>query len=276
MNILDMNILDMNILDMNILDINILWICEGEGESESRAFKHFISNSLNTEILQGVCGIITFSSGWVGGTPSLVIAKRGVVDVTLTVSGGSADLHSGIHGGPVAEPLVDLLGLCANLVDSTGYVTVPGFYSGVRIDDSGVKSVNRIDDSGVKSVYRIETRGEETLMCCCDANSDACVCLDLYKKYVGHANLRGDDMSTILHKRWCEPTLTVSEVYTSSQGVPETDTHTHTHTHTYTYHHIQKECKTKKIKITHTRTCKYTHTHTHTHIYVYIMIYTYM
>lgn len=63
---------------------------------------------------------------------ALVVGYRGGTALEVVVTGPSRDLHSGVYGGSVANPLHALSQIVAGLHDANGTVTVPGFYDGVR------------------------------------------------------------------------------------------------------------------------------------------------
>ena len=67
-----------------------------------------------------------------GNKPALTYALRGIAAMELIVRGPSRDLHSGLFGGAVANPLTVLSRLIASLHDDQGRVRIPGFYDSVR------------------------------------------------------------------------------------------------------------------------------------------------
>ena len=56
---------------------------------------------------------------------------RGHLAMEVTITGAEKDLHSGVDGGIVFQPLADLIGVMDSLVDSRGMVMIPGFYDSV-------------------------------------------------------------------------------------------------------------------------------------------------
>jgi acetylornithine deacetylase/succinyl-diaminopimelate desuccinylase-like protein len=65
------------------------------------------------------------------GAPTLTMGLRGIVHLTVALSGPSHDLHSGVHGGRAPNPANGMARLAASLHDASGRVAVPGFYDGV-------------------------------------------------------------------------------------------------------------------------------------------------
>src|SRR2546430_31295 len=112
------------------LPINIDLVIEGEEEVGSQNLGKFLQQ--NREALK--CDVVVVSdTGMVAkGTPTLSYGLRGVAALELKVTGPKIDLHSGIFGGAVANPLAALAGLLASLHDNDGHIAIPGFYDDVQ------------------------------------------------------------------------------------------------------------------------------------------------
>jgi acetylornithine deacetylase/succinyl-diaminopimelate desuccinylase-like protein len=110
--------------------VNIKWMIEGEEEIGSPSLEKFISN--HKEML--ACDFaLNPDSGMVGADyPSITYGLRGLAAFELKVYGPSSDLHSGLYGGVVHNPAVALAELIADMHDSSGRITLPGFYDSVR------------------------------------------------------------------------------------------------------------------------------------------------
>jgi acetylornithine deacetylase/succinyl-diaminopimelate desuccinylase-like protein len=114
--------------------VNLKVLFEGEEESDSgHIFRHVAENPdrLAADVI-----IISDGSMPREDQPVLCYGLRGIISTELVVEGPIRDLHSGAYGGTVHNPIQALTEILAALHDSTGRVTVPGFYDAVRaIDD---------------------------------------------------------------------------------------------------------------------------------------------
>lgn len=112
------------------LDCNIKFMIEGEEEVGSDNLEEFVKN--NKEKLN--CDIILISdTGMISKTqPSISTGLRGLSYMEVTVTGPNRDLHSGLYGGSVANPINILCDMIAKLHDKDRKVTIPGFYDRVE------------------------------------------------------------------------------------------------------------------------------------------------
>ena len=111
------------------LPVNLVFLIEGEEEIGSEHLEEFLH--AHREELR--CDIIAISdTGMVGvGIPTFTYGLRGIAAMEVKVIGPSSDLHSGIYGGAVMNPVSALARLIATLHDADGRVAVPGFYDGI-------------------------------------------------------------------------------------------------------------------------------------------------
>src|SRR5437667_10408420 len=112
------------------LPVNVDLVVEGEEEIGSGNLGNFLSQ--NREALK--CDVVIVSdTGMIAPrTPTLSYGLRGVAGLELKVTGPKIDLHSGIYGGAVANPLAAMARLLASLHDRDGRVVIPGFYDEVE------------------------------------------------------------------------------------------------------------------------------------------------
>jgi di- and tripeptidase len=84
------------------------------------------------DIIGPVDWIFLSNSYWLdNNTPCLTYGLRGVIHATVEVSSGRPDSHSGVEGGSIQEPMIDLINLLAYLT-ANGKITLPSFYDNVR------------------------------------------------------------------------------------------------------------------------------------------------
>lgn len=68
-------------------------------------------------------------------TPCLTYGLRGIAYYEINITGPAADLHSGIYGGSVFEPMTALIALMSTLVDQDGHIKIEGVYKGIEPAD---------------------------------------------------------------------------------------------------------------------------------------------
>ncbi len=109
---------------------NIKFLIEGEEEIGSPSLEDFCIQ--NKELLR--CDTILVSDTSMLGydTPSITTGLRGLAYWQIEVTSASRDLHSGIFGGAVANPINELAKILAQLTDNNGKITIPGFYNDVE------------------------------------------------------------------------------------------------------------------------------------------------
>jgi acetylornithine deacetylase/succinyl-diaminopimelate desuccinylase-like protein len=112
------------------LPINVKFLIEGEEEIGSRHLEAFIA--AHKKMLAADFVLSADGAMWRPDEPSVTISSRGLVALEITLTGAAKDLHSGRHGGSVANPLHALARLIASLHQDDGRVAVAGFYDSVR------------------------------------------------------------------------------------------------------------------------------------------------
>jgi acetylornithine deacetylase/succinyl-diaminopimelate desuccinylase-like protein len=103
---------------------------EGEEESGSPSLKPFLE--ANKEELTADFALVCDTDMFDPKTPSICASLRGLVGEEITIKAANRDLHSGMYGGPAANPIRILAKILADIHDETGRVTIPGFYDGVE------------------------------------------------------------------------------------------------------------------------------------------------
>ena len=173
------------------LPINVKFMFEGEEEIGSRHLDAFVRQQkdlLAAEVVLSADGAM-----WRSTEPSLTVASRGLCALELTLTGAAKDLHSGRHGGGVANPLHAMAALIASLHDSNGRVTVEGFYDEVRELSPGERAA--------LAALPFDERD--------------------YLAQIGASSAFGEAGYTTLERQWTRPTLEVNGMWGGYQGPGE-------------------------------------------------------
>ena len=113
----------------NTLQTNIKFCIEGEEEVGSPNLGKFVSS--NKEQLKADVILISDTSMLSMETPSIDVGVRGLSYIEVEVTGPNRDLHSGVYGGAVANPITILAKMIASCHDENNHITIPGFYDDV-------------------------------------------------------------------------------------------------------------------------------------------------
>lgn len=113
----------------NSLTTNIKFLIEGEEEVGSPNLGKFVA--AHKDLLQ--CDVILISDSAMISmeNPSMDIGVRGLAYIQVEVTGANRDLHSGVYGGAVANPITILAKMIASCHDENNHITIPGFYNDV-------------------------------------------------------------------------------------------------------------------------------------------------
>ena len=114
----------------NQLKCNVKFLLEGEEEIGSASLEKFCSN--NQELLRCDTILVSDTSMLSADTPSITTGLRGLAYWQIEVTSASRDLHSGIFGGAVANPIMELSKILAQLTNADGKITIPHFYDDVE------------------------------------------------------------------------------------------------------------------------------------------------
>jgi len=112
------------------LPVNVVFLIEGEEEIGSPHLAAFLRE--NRYLLAADVAVISDSGMVAHGVPTLAYAMRGVAALECVVRGPARDLHSGVYGGAIMNPLTAAARLIASLHDPDGRVAIAGFYDAVR------------------------------------------------------------------------------------------------------------------------------------------------
>lgn len=172
----------------NTLPCNIKLMIEGEEEVGSENLAHFIKENksrLSADvILVSDTAIISLEH------PSITVGLRGLSYLEVEVTGANRDLHSGVYGGAVANPINTLCKMIASLKDDKGRITIPGFYNKV-----------------------VELSKQER-----EALNKAPFDLDEYKKEIDIKEVEGEEGYTTIERTGVRPTLDVNGIWGGYTG----------------------------------------------------------
>ncbi len=113
----------------NTMCTNIKFVIEGEEEIGSPNLATFVK--ANKELLKADVILISDTAMISMDTPSIDIGVRGLSYIEIEVTGPNRDLHSGVYGGAVANPITILSKMIAACHDENNHITIPGFYDDV-------------------------------------------------------------------------------------------------------------------------------------------------
>ena len=114
----------------NQLPCNVKFMIEGEEEVGSVSLSKFVKE--NQEKLANDVILISDTGMIAKDVPSITTGLRGLSYVEVEVTGPNRDLHSGLYGGAVANPINILCKMIASLHDENNHITIPGFYDNVE------------------------------------------------------------------------------------------------------------------------------------------------
>ncbi|KAJ2552396.1 hypothetical protein EV175_003328 [Coemansia sp. RSA 1933] len=175
------------------LPVTVVFCIEGEEEHGSVGLRETLADH---RALFGVPRLVLLSSSyWLGETtPCLTYGMRGSIRATMRIeSTRSADVHAGVWGGAVNEPLACLAHVVAQLADASGRVLVPGF-----MDD--VRAIDAAEDRAMQALVRWIAAKEATApLVARSADSN-----------------QSDHLLRQLMQRWRLPSLTVHHVDVST------------------------------------------------------------
>lgn len=145
------------------LPCNVKFIIEGEEEVGSVSLEGFVKK--NKEKLSCDCILISDTSLYSMEQPTVTTGLRGLSYIEVELEGPNRDLHSGLYGGAVPNPIHTLSRMIARLIDEDGHITIDGFYDNVLVvSDEERAEMNKLKDdpeSFKKSIGLKDVEGEK-------------------------------------------------------------------------------------------------------------------
>ena len=117
-------------METGTLTCNVKFMIEGEEEIGSNNLAPFVRE--NKSMLEADVILISDTGMISNEIPSITVGLRGLSYLQVELTGPNRDLHSGLYGGAVANPLNVLSKMIASLTDENNRITVPGFYDNVE------------------------------------------------------------------------------------------------------------------------------------------------
>ena len=140
------------------LPCNVKFMIEGEEEVGSDNLGVFCTE--NRERLKADVVLISDTSIIDNDVPSITVGLRGLSYLEVEVTGPNRDLHSGVYGGAVANPINVLCDMIASLKDENNRIVIPGFYDNVvtvSAEERAEMAKAPFDEAAFKSDLEIET-----------------------------------------------------------------------------------------------------------------------
>jgi acetylornithine deacetylase/succinyl-diaminopimelate desuccinylase-like protein len=133
------------------LPVNLHFVIEGEEEIGSGNLPKFLSD--NAAALKCDVAVVSDTGMVAKGIPTMSYGLRGVTALEVKITGAKMDLHSGVFGGSVANPITALARLLATLHDADGHVAIEGFYDTVKpLEDWERKAWRELPVDGDKAI----------------------------------------------------------------------------------------------------------------------------
>lgn len=165
------------------LPCNVKFMIEGEEEVGSKNLENFCRANID----KLACDVVLISDTSIidNETPSLTVGLRGLCYMEVEVVGPNRDLHSGVYGGAVANPINILCKMIASMHDENRHITIPGFYD-------EVETVSDFERAGLNNAPYHEAT---------------------YKNDLGVSALLGENGYTTVERTGIRPTLDVNGIW---------------------------------------------------------------
>ncbi|WMJ72459.1 dipeptidase [Cytophagaceae bacterium ABcell3] len=118
-------------LQHDTLPCNVKFMIEGEEEIGSDSLDNFIRE--NKELVKADIALISDTGIFSNECPTITTGLRGLSYLEVEVIGPNRDLHSGVYGGAIGNPVNILCEMIASLKDKDNHITIPGFYDKVKV-----------------------------------------------------------------------------------------------------------------------------------------------
>ncbi len=170
------------------LPVNVIFVIEGEEEVGSSNLDRFLEEK--KEEFACDVAVVSDTSMYAADLPAITYGLRGILACEVKVTGPNRDLHSGVFGGAVTNPINALTQMLAKVQDDEGRVLIPGFYDDV-----------------------IELTAEEREQFAALPFSE-----DDFKKDLGVNAVHGEPGYSTTERRWARPTFDINGIYGGYQG----------------------------------------------------------
>jgi acetylornithine deacetylase/succinyl-diaminopimelate desuccinylase-like protein len=172
----------------NLLPCNVKFMVEGEEEVGSDNLGTFVKE--NKDKLKADIILISDTALISVDHPSITVGLRGLSYMEVEVTGPNRDLHSGVYGGAVANPINTLCQMIASLHDQNGKVTIPGFYD--KVEELSAKEREAINKAPFD--------------------------LNEYKKDLNISEIKGENGFSTVERTGIRPTLDVNGIWGGYTG----------------------------------------------------------
>ncbi|HRG58899.1 MAG TPA: dipeptidase [Bacteroidia bacterium] len=177
-----------SMIQTNTLPCNVKFMIEGEEEVGSTNLGIFVGQ--NQSKLKADIILISDTGIIANDIPSITVGLRGLSYVEVEVTGPNRDLHSGLYGGAVANPINILCEMIAKMKNDKNHITIPGFYDDVEI----LSELDRAEMA--KAPFNLEN----------------------YKKALDLSDIHGEDGYSTNERTSIRPTLDVNGIWGGYTG----------------------------------------------------------
>ncbi|XP_077560690.1 cytosolic non-specific dipeptidase-like [Haemaphysalis longicornis] len=165
-----------------VTPVNLKFLIESMQTVGSQGLGSYLSERRHSDFFRGIDFACISDVAWLSPRkPCIVYGLRGMCYFKVEVIGSKSDLHSGIYGGTIIEPMIDLVHLLSSLVGPRAHMTIEGIYDDVApITDTEWQLYTSVDFD-----------------------------LDSYQEEMGVWNLAIDDKVQVLMRQWRYPSLSI-------------------------------------------------------------------